>query len=94
LFLAIVNKQRDDVKDETEVIARTEKESTANRVWDQNVCFSDVLVNKRQVFLLGGRRRKKSKTYLISNDPFDITRDNCIAKLKSNVLGTQFHAIR
>lgn len=48
----------------------------------------------RQVFLLSGRRRKKSKTYLISCDPFDITRANCIAKLKSNVIGTQFNTIR
>lgn len=48
----------------------------------------------RQVFLLSGRRRKKSKTYLIAGDPFDIGRNNCIAKLKSNVLGTQFTAIR
>ena len=48
----------------------------------------------RQVFLLSGRRRKKSKTYIIGNDPFDISRGNCIAKLKSNVLGTQFTAIR
>lgn len=50
--------------------------------------------NSRQVFVLSGRRRKKSKTYLIGNDPFDISRGNCIAKLKSNVLGTQFTAIR
>ncbi|RWS14438.1 tubby-related protein 3-like protein [Dinothrombium tinctorium] len=50
--------------------------------------------NRRQIFLLGGRRRKRSKTYLIGNDPFDITRENCIAKLKSNVLGTQFNAIK
>lgn len=48
----------------------------------------------RQVFLLSGRRRKKSKTYLIACDPFDITRTNCIAKLKSNVIGTQFTTIR
>ncbi|CAG2169218.1 unnamed protein product [Oppiella nova] len=48
----------------------------------------------RQVFILSGRRRKKSKTYIIGNDPFDISRGNCIAKLKSNVLGTQFTAIR
>jgi hypothetical protein len=48
----------------------------------------------RQVFLLSGRRRKKSKTYLISCDPFDITRANCVAKLKSNVIGTQFTTIR
>lgn len=48
----------------------------------------------RQVFLLCGRRRKKSKTYLIGLDPFDISRMNCVAKLKSNVIGTQFRAVR
>ena len=48
----------------------------------------------RQVFLLCGRRRKKSKTYLIGLDPFDISRINCVAKLKSNVIGTQFRAVR
>src|SRR5689334_10078069 len=47
-----------------------------------------------QAFLLCGRRRKKSKTYLIGCDPFDISRNNCVAKLKSNVLGTQFNALR
>lgn len=49
---------------------------------------------QRQVFLLCGRRRKKSKTYLIGLDPFDISRVNCVAKLKSNVIGTQFRAVR
>ncbi|OTF76623.1 tubby-related protein 3-like protein [Euroglyphus maynei] len=48
----------------------------------------------KKVFVLSGRRRKKSKTYLIGNNAFDISRDHCIAKLKSNVLGTQFTAIR
>lgn len=48
----------------------------------------------RKVFVLSGRRRKKSKTYLIGNNAFDISRDRCIAKLKSNVLGTQFTAIK
>ncbi|KAH9493301.1 hypothetical protein DERF_014060 [Dermatophagoides farinae] len=48
----------------------------------------------KKVFILSGRRRKKSKTYLIGNNAFDISRDRCIAKLKSNVLGTQFTAIR
>lgn len=48
----------------------------------------------RKVFVLSGRRRKKSKTYLIGNNAFDISRDRCMAKLKSNVLGTQFTAIR
>ena len=50
--------------------------------------------HNRQVFLLSGRRRKKSKTYLISCNPFEITRMNSIAKLKSNVIGTQFNTIR
>lgn len=48
----------------------------------------------RKVFVLSGRRRKKSKTYLIGNNAFDISRDKCMGKLKSNVLGTQFTAIR
>ena len=48
----------------------------------------------RKVFVLSGRRRKKSKTYVIGNNAFDISRDRCLAKLKSNVLGTQFTAIR
>lgn len=50
--------------------------------------------SSRKVFVLSGRRRKKSKTYLIGNNAFDISRDRCIAKLKSNVLGTQFTAFR
>ena len=50
--------------------------------------------NYKQVFLLSGRRRKKSKTYLISNEPYDISRKNCIGKVKSNVLGTQFSGFR
>lgn len=48
----------------------------------------------RQVFLMCGRRRKKSKTYLVGLDPFDISRLNCVSKLKSNVIGTQFRSIR
>lgn len=50
--------------------------------------------NNRQVFLLSGRRRKKSKTYLISCNPFEITRQNSIAKLKSNIIGTEFNTLR
>ena len=50
--------------------------------------------SSKKVFVLSGRRRKKSKTYLIGNNAFDISRDRCIAKLKSNVLGTQFTSIR
>ncbi|KPM11875.1 tubby-related protein 3-like protein, partial [Sarcoptes scabiei] len=50
--------------------------------------------SNRKVFVLSGRRRKKSKTYIIGNNAFDISRDRCMAKLKSNVLGTQFTAIR
>ena len=48
----------------------------------------------RKVFMLSGRRRKKSKTYLIGNNAFDISRQHSLAKLKSNVIGTQFTAIR
>ena len=48
----------------------------------------------RQVFLMCGRRRKKSKTYLMGLDPFDISRVNSVAKLKSNIIGTEFRAFR
>ena len=48
----------------------------------------------RQVFLLCGRRRKKSKTYLIGTDPFEMSKNNYVAKLKSNMIGTHFRAIR
>ncbi|XP_040885421.1 tubby protein homolog [Toxotes jaculatrix] len=48
----------------------------------------------KRVFLMAGRKRKKSKTsnYLISTDPTNLSRDtNCyIGKLRSNVLGTKF----
>ncbi|KAJ8264595.1 hypothetical protein GJAV_G00151100, partial [Gymnothorax javanicus] len=48
----------------------------------------------KKVFLMAGRKRKKSKTsnYLISVDPTNLARDaNCfIGKLRSNVLGTKF----
>ncbi|KAK5881056.1 hypothetical protein CesoFtcFv8_021906 [Champsocephalus esox] len=47
-----------------------------------------------RVFLMAGRKRKKSKTsnYLITTDPVNLTRDtNCyIGKLRSNILGTKF----
>ncbi|RUS90758.1 hypothetical protein EGW08_001469, partial [Elysia chlorotica] len=50
--------------------------------------------NGRKVFLLAGRKRKKSATsnYLISTDPTDLTRngDAYCGKLRSNLLGTQF----
>lgn len=55
---------------------------------------ANAITGGRKVFVLSGRRRKKSKTYLIGNNAFDISRDRCLAKLKSNVLGTQFTAIR
>lgn len=48
----------------------------------------------RQAFLVCGRRRKKSKTYLIGLDPFDISRANSVAKLKSNIIGTEFRSFR
>jgi tubby-related protein 1 len=46
------------------------------------------------VFLLAGRKRKRSKTsnYLISTDPTDLSRggEAFVGKLRSNLLGTQF----
>ncbi|XP_039625450.1 tubby-related protein 3 isoform X4 [Polypterus senegalus] len=48
----------------------------------------------RKVFLLAGRKRKKSKTsnYLISIDPTDLSRegDSFVGKLRSNLMGTKF----
>ncbi|XP_036764063.2 tubby-related protein 3 isoform X2 [Manis pentadactyla] len=48
----------------------------------------------RKVFLLAGRKRKKSKTsnYLISTDPTDLSREgeSYIGKLRSNLMGTKF----
>ncbi|XP_019870700.2 protein king tubby [Aethina tumida] len=48
----------------------------------------------KKVFLLAGRKRKKSATsnYLISTDPTDLSRggDAFVGKLRSNLLGTQF----
>ncbi|XP_062838094.1 tubby-related protein 3 isoform X1 [Anolis carolinensis] len=48
----------------------------------------------RKVFLLAGRKRKKSKTsnYLISIDPTDLSREggSFIGKLRSNLMGTKF----
>ncbi|XP_067352526.1 tubby protein homolog isoform X5 [Channa argus] len=48
----------------------------------------------KKVFLLAGRKRKKSKTsnYLISTDPTDLSRggESFIGKLRSNLMGTKF----
>ncbi|KAK0137650.1 Tubby [Merluccius polli] len=48
----------------------------------------------RRVFLLAGRKRKKSKTsnYLISVDATDLTREgeSFMGKLRSNMVGTKF----
>lgn len=48
----------------------------------------------KKVFLLAGRKRKKSKTsnYVISADPTDLSRqtDGFVGKLRSNVFGTTF----
>ncbi|XP_053368069.1 tubby protein homolog isoform X2 [Clarias gariepinus] len=48
----------------------------------------------KKVFLMAGRKRKKSTTsnYLISTDPIDLSRDTSsyIGKIRSNVLGTKF----
>ncbi|XP_059153861.1 tubby-related protein 3-like isoform X2 [Physella acuta] len=50
--------------------------------------------NGRKVFILAGRKRKRSKTsnYLVSTDPTDLARngDAYCGKLRSNLLGTQF----
>ncbi|XP_068133708.1 tubby-related protein 3-like [Hyperolius riggenbachi] len=50
--------------------------------------------DNRKIFLLAGRKRKKSKTsnYLISIDPTDLSREGeCfIGKLRSNLMGTKF----
>ncbi|XP_057194465.1 tubby-related protein 1-like [Triplophysa rosa] len=52
------------------------------------------LDNDKKVFLLAGRKRKKSTTsnYLISIDPTDLSRggENFIGKLRSNLMGTKF----
>lgn len=48
----------------------------------------------KKVFLLAGRKRKKSATsnYIISTDATDLSRggESFIAKLRSNIFGTQF----
>ena len=48
----------------------------------------------KKIFLLAGRKRKKSATsnYIISTDPTDLSRggEAFVAKLRSNVFGTQF----
>lgn len=48
----------------------------------------------KKIFLLAGRKRKKSTTsnYLISTDPTDLSRggEAFVAKLRSNIFGTQF----
>ncbi|XP_055519148.1 tubby-related protein 3-like isoform X2 [Leucoraja erinacea] len=48
----------------------------------------------KKVFLMAGRKRKKSKTsnYLISTDPTNLSRagESFIGKLRSNVFGTKF----
>uniref|UniRef100_A0A8D0EDH2 Tubby-like protein n=1 Tax=Salvator merianae TaxID=96440 RepID=A0A8D0EDH2_SALMN len=50
--------------------------------------------DNRKVFLLAGRKRKKSKTsnYLISIDPTDLSREgeSFVGKLRSNLMGTKF----
>lgn len=49
----------------------------------------------KKIFLLAGRKRKKSKTsnYAISCDPTDLSRggDGFVGKLRSNVFGTTFY---
>ncbi|XP_068817061.1 tubby-related protein 1 isoform X1 [Capricornis sumatraensis] len=52
------------------------------------------LDTEKKVFLLAGRKRKRSKTanYLISTDPTNLSRggENFIGKLRSNLLGNRF----
>uniref|UniRef100_A0AAY5EX12 TUB like protein 1b n=1 Tax=Electrophorus electricus TaxID=8005 RepID=A0AAY5EX12_ELEEL len=52
------------------------------------------LDNEKKVFLLAGRKRKKSTTsnYLISVDPTDLSRggENYVGKVRSNLMGTKF----
>ncbi|XP_059257516.1 tubby-related protein 1 [Mustela nigripes] len=52
------------------------------------------LDTEKKVFLLAGRKRKRSKTanYLISSDPTNLSRggENFIGKLRSNLLGNRF----
>ncbi|XP_075859526.1 tubby-related protein 1 [Microcebus murinus] len=49
---------------------------------------------EKKVFLLAGRKRKRSKTanYLISSDPTNLSRggENFVGKLRSNLLGNRF----
>lgn len=52
--------------------------------------WNSITSGTRQVFLMCGRRRKKSRYYLICLDPFDISKGNSIGKLKYNLIGTQF----
>ncbi|XP_044134126.1 tubby protein-like [Bufo gargarizans] len=51
-------------------------------------------VDGKRLFLMAGRKRKKSKTsnYLISVDPTDLSRggESVIGKVRSNMLGTKF----
>lgn len=56
-----------------------------------------ILCNKQfyfQIFLLAGRKRKKSTTsnYLISTDPTDLSRagESFVGKVRSNLVGTHF----
>ncbi|KAM4748729.1 tubby-related protein 3 [Rhinophrynus dorsalis] len=50
--------------------------------------------DNRKIFLLAGRKRKKSKTsnYLITVDPTDLSREgeSFVGKLRSNLMGTKF----
>lgn len=101
-LLAVVSNECSEKNDDKEEPPRTGTDESMNPIDKLQHRFSKLGFSarkpstgaNRQAFLLCGRRRKKSKTYLIGSDPFDISRDNCVAKLKSNVLGTQFNAVR
>ena len=45
----------------------------------------------KKVFLLGAKKRKKTATssYIISTDPTNVSKNACVAKLRSNMMGTR-----
>ncbi|XP_068097262.1 tubby-related protein 3-like isoform X4 [Hyperolius riggenbachi] len=59
-----------------------------------SVVYTRPLSASSKLFLMAGRKRKKSKTsnYLISMDPTDLSRggESFIGKVRSNMLGTRF----
>ncbi|XP_050183116.1 tubby-related protein 1 isoform X4 [Myiozetetes cayanensis] len=72
----------------------TESEEETLETLQKNSNKKGKTKKSKKVFLLAGRKRKKSKTsnYLISIDPTDLSRggENFIGKLRSNLMGTRF----